>query len=317
MSRLMSVVGQPLVASRELTAVSADGSRLHVEVYGPEGAPALVLAHGWTCSTLFWSAQIRELAGSGAGGYRVVVYDQRGHGRSPAVGRDGYSTDALADDLEAVLAAALAPGERAVVAGHSMGGMTIMAAAGRPGFREHAAAVLLCSTGSSRLVAESLVLPMRAGRLRTRITRAVLGARAPLGPVTPLSKKILKYGTMGPGASPERVAECARIVHACPRAARVAWSHVLGELHLGAGVRELTVPTAFIAGSADRLTPPVHAREIVAALPHSLGLTELTGVGHMTPVEAPEAVTAKLRELVREYVAVPAVAGQEEKEQVV
>ncbi|WP_028810912.1 alpha/beta fold hydrolase [Streptomyces flavidovirens] len=318
MSRLMSVVGQPLVASRELTAVSADGSRLHVEVYGPEGAPALVLAHGWTCSTLFWSAQIRELAGSGAGAYRVVVYDQRGHGRSPAVGRDGYSTDALADDLEAVLAAALAPGERAVVAGHSMGGMTIMAAAGRAGFREHVAAVLLCSTGSSRLVAESLVLPMRAGRLRTRITRAVLGARAPLGPVTPLSKKILKYGTMGPGASPERVAECARIVHACPRAARVAWSHVLGELDLSASVRELTVPTAFIAGSADRLTPPVHAREIVAALPHSLGLTELTGVGHMTPVEAPEAVTAKLRELVRTYVAVPVVVTEEgEKEQAV
>nr|WP_106964018.1 alpha/beta hydrolase [Streptomyces flavidovirens] len=314
----MSVVGQPLVASRELTAVSADGSRLHVEVYGPEGAPALVLAHGWTCSTLFWSAQIRELAGSGAGAYRVVVYDQRGHGRSPAVGRDGYSTDALADDLEAVLAAALAPGERAVVAGHSMGGMTIMAAAGRAGFREHVAAVLLCSTGSSRLVAESLVLPMRAGRLRTRITRAVLGARAPLGPVTPLSKKILKYGTMGPGASPERVAECARIVHACPRAARVAWSHVLGELDLSASVRELTVPTAFIAGSADRLTPPVHAREIVAALPHSLGLTELTGVGHMTPVEAPEAVTAKLRELVRTYVAVPVVVTEEgEKEQAV
>lgn len=308
MSRLMKVVGQPLVASRELTAVSADGSRLHVEVYGPEGAPAIVLAHGWTCSTLFWSAQIRELAGGGAGSgggeCRVVVYDQRGHGRSPAAGRGGYRTDALADDLEAVLAAALAPGERAVLAGHSMGGMTMMAAAGRPGFREHAAAVLLCSTGSARLVAESLVLPMRAGRLRTRITRAVLGARAPLGPVTPLSKAILKYATMGPGAAAERVAECARIVHACPRAARVAWAHVLAGLDLTAGVRELTVPTAFIAGAADRLTPPVHAREIVAALPHSLGLTELTGVGHMTPVEAPEVVTAKLRELVSEYVAV-------------
>ncbi|GAA2949925.1 alpha/beta hydrolase [Streptomyces enissocaesilis] len=313
MSRLMRAVGEPLVPSRELTAVSADGSRLHVEVYGPGGAPALVLAHGWTCSTLFWSAQIRELAG--AGGYRVVVYDQRGHGRSPAVGPGGYSTDALADDLEAVLATALAPGERAVLAGHSMGGMTMMAAAGRPGFREHAAAVLLCSTGGSRLVAESLVLPMRAGRLRTRMTRAVLGARAPLGPVTALSKALLKYATMGPGTSPERVAECARIVHACPRAARVAWSQVLGELDIVPRIRELGVPTAVIAGTADRLTPLVHAREIVAALPHSLGLTELTGVGHMTPLEAPEAVTAKLRELVTTYVT--PTARDEEKEQTV
>ncbi|MGR8010057.1 alpha/beta fold hydrolase [Streptomyces hypolithicus] len=304
MSRLMKAPGETLVPSRELTAVSADGSRLHVEVYGPDGAPAVVLAHGWTCSTLFWAAQVRELAGE----HRVVLYDQRGHGRSPAAEPRGYSTDALADDLEAVLAAALGPGERAVVAGHSMGGMTIMASGGRPGFRAHAAAALLCSTGSSRLVDESLILPMRAGRIRTRITRAVLGARVPLGPVTPISRKILKYATMGPGASDERVAECARIVHACPRAARVAWSHVLGELDLATGLRELDVPTAVVAGSADRLTPPVHARAVVAALPQSLGLTELTGVGHMTPIEAPEAVTAKLRELVRTYV-VPVVFG--------
>ncbi|WP_434590763.1 alpha/beta fold hydrolase [Streptomyces sp. A5-4] len=299
MSRLLTTGGSGvLVPSRELTATSADGSRLHVEVHGPDGSPAIVLAHGWTCSTLFWDAQIRALAGE----YRVIVYDQRGHGRTPAVAHGGYTTDALADDLEAVLAVALAPGEKALLAGHSMGGMTMMAAARRPKFEEHAAAVLLCSTGSSRLVGESLILPMRAGGVRTRITRAILGARAPLGPVTPLSRKILKYGTMGPGTAPERVARCARIVHACPRAARVAWSHVLGELDLEAGVRDLRVPTAIVAGTADRLTPPVHARAIADALPQSLGITELTGVGHMTPVEAPEAVTAKLRELVVTYV---------------
>ncbi|MEN8655762.1 alpha/beta hydrolase [Streptomyces sp. 21So2-11] len=299
MSRLLTGGGGGvLIPSRELTAVSADGSRLHVEVHGPDGAPAIVLAHGWTCSTLFWDAQIRALASE----YRVIAYDQRGHGRTPAVARGGYTTEALADDLEAVLASALAPGEKALLAGHSMGGMTMMAAAGRPEFEEHAAAVLLCSTGSSRLVAESLILPMRAGGVRTRITRAILGARAPLGPVTPLSRKILKYGTMGPGTASDRVSRCARIVHACPRAARVAWSHVLGELDLEAGVRELRVPTAIVAGAADRLTPLLHARAIAAALPHSLGVTELTGVGHMTPVEAPEVVTAKLRELVTAYV---------------
>ncbi|WP_329121472.1 alpha/beta fold hydrolase [Streptomyces sp. NBC_01465] len=280
--------------------ISADGSRIHVEVYGDDGAPAVVLAHGWTCSTEFWNAQIRDLGGS----HRVIVYDQRGHGSSPAAGPGGYSTDALADDLEAVLKATLAPGERAVLGGHSMGGMTMMAASRRPGFREHAAAVLLCSTGSSQLVEESLVLPMRAGRLRTRLTRAVLGARAPLGPVTPLSKRILRYGTMGPASAPAKVAECARIVHACPRASRVAWSKVLAELELDTGVRELTVPTAVIAGTADRLTPIVHARRIAEALPQSLGLVELVGMGHMTPVEAPEVVSSRLRELVDAYVRV-------------
>ncbi|WP_267243989.1 alpha/beta fold hydrolase [Streptomyces sp. PR69] len=290
---------------RELTARSADGSRIHVEVYGPEGAPAVVLAHGWTCSTRFWAAQIRDLA---ADGRRVIAYDQRGHGRT-ALSATG--TGVLADDLEAVLRTTLAPGEKAVLGGHSMGGMTLMAAAGRPAFAEHAAAVLLCSTGSSRLVDESRVLPLRPGRLRTRLTGVVLGARVPMGPVTPVSRRILKYATMSPGSAPERVETCARIVHACPRATRVAWSAVLAGLDLDAGVRELTAPAVVVAGTADRLTPPVHARRLAAALPQCRELVELTGVGHMTPVEAPEVITNRLRDLVRAYVTRIDVSGAE------
>ncbi|KIF74867.1 alpha/beta hydrolase [Streptomyces sp. 150FB] len=289
--------GRP--APRELTVVSADGSRLHTEVYGPDGAPAVVLSHGWTCSIGFWAAQIADLAAD----HRVIVYDQRGHGRTaPPAARTGHTTDALADDLEAVLAATLEAGEQAVLAGHSMGGMTLLAASGRPGFREHAAAAVLCSTGSSRLVAESLVLPLRAGRLRTWLTGKILGSPAPLGPVSPLSKRMLRYGTMGAGAAPERVLACVRMVHACPRAVRVAWSHVLAVLDLDAEVGELRVPTAVFVGTADRLTPPVQARALAAALPDCAGLVELHGVGHMTPVEAPEAVTARIRELVVTYV---------------
>ncbi|MFF8565344.1 alpha/beta fold hydrolase [Streptomyces albidoflavus] len=287
------------VPYRELTAVSADGSRLHVEVHGAGDAPAIVLSHGWTCSTRFWAAQIADLARD----HRVIAYDQRGHGASPVPATyAAYSTRALADDLEAVAAATLAPGEQAVFAGHSMGGMTLMAAAERPGFRERAAAVLLCSTGPADLVAEATVLPLKPGKARTWLTARVLGARAPLGPVTAVSRKILKYGTMGPGSAPDRVDACARIVHACPRRTRVGWSKVLETLDLRAGVRALTMPAAVLVGTADRLTPPAHARALAAALPHSLGLTELTGQGHMTPIEAPEAVTARIRELATTYI---------------
>lgn len=301
MSRLTHVEHGPYAPpapARELTAVSADGARLHVEVHGPAdnpAAPTVVLAHGWTCSTAFWAAQIRDLAVD----HRVIAYDQRGHGRSPA--SRACTTDALADDLEAVLAATLAPGEKAVLVGHSMGGMTLMAASARPRFREHAVAALLCSTGSSRLVAEARVVPMPAGRLRTRVTKRILGSAAPLGPVTPVARWILKYATMGAGSSPGMVEACARIVHACPRTVRHAWSKVLDVLDLDHGVRELAVPTAVLVGTADRLTPVVHARALVATLPNCVGITELAGLGHMTPVEAPELVTSRIRELVSTY----------------
>ncbi|MFG2194344.1 alpha/beta fold hydrolase [Streptomyces sp. NPDC048639] len=313
MSRLLQRTPGPYdppVAVRELTAVSADGARLHVETYGPEGAPAVVLAHGWTCSTAFWAPVARELAA----GFRVIAYDQRGHGRSPAASPAGYTTTVLADDLDAVLGAALEPGERAVLAGHSMGAMTFMAAAERTAFRAHAAAILLCSTGSSRLLADSRVLPLRNERIRTRAHRALLGSRLPLGPVTSPARRILKYMTMGADATPEMTAACARIVHACPPRVRAAWAHVLGELDLEANLGRLTVPTAVLAGTADRLTPIVHARRIVAALPDCVGFTELAGRGHMTPVEQPDAVVGMIRELVRDHLAAggpPAVAQDE------
>ncbi|MEU0844320.1 alpha/beta fold hydrolase [Streptomyces sp. NPDC005962] len=289
----------PPTGAHELTVTSADGARLHAELHGPAdpAAPAVVLVHGWTCSTAFWAPVLRELAAD----HRVIVYDQRGHGRSAAPGPGGYSTDALADDLEAVLEQALEPGRRAVVVGHSMGGMTVMAAAGRPALRERAAAVVLCSTGASRLVERARVVPLRSERARARIHRAILGARVPMGPVTPVAKRLLRYGTMGPGSAPAMVEACARIVHACPGAVRAGWAHVMGGLDLDARVGLLTMPATVIVGTADRLTPPEHARAIAAALPHCTGLTELPGLGHMTPVEDPGAVSGVIRRLVMDH----------------
>ncbi|MEU5102005.1 MULTISPECIES: alpha/beta fold hydrolase [unclassified Streptomyces] len=296
-ARLAAGPYAPPVAVSELSVISADGSRLHAELHGPEGAPAVVLAHGWTCSTAFWAPIVRELAAD----HRIVLYDQRGHGRSPAAGPGGYSTHALADDLAAVLQQTLAPGERAVVVGHSMGGMTLMAAADRPQLRERAAAVLLCNTGSSRLIERGRVVPLRGERLRVRVQRALLCSRAPLGPVTPLSRRLLKYVTMGPEAGPAVVDACASIVHDCPRAVRAAWARVIGDLDLDAEVGRLAIPTAVLAGTADRLTPLEHARALADRLPRCVGVTELDGLGHMAPVEDPAAVSGVIRGLVATY----------------
>ncbi|MDK1476034.1 alpha/beta hydrolase [Streptomyces sp. 549] len=300
--RTVTGVYAPLEPSRVLTAVSPDGSRLHTEVHGPEDGPSVVLAHGWTCSTAFWAPVARRLVEDG---HRVVLYDQRGHGRSPAPEACGYSTYALADDLCAVLEATLEDGTPAVVGGHSMGAMTIMAAAGRPQLAQHGAALMLCSTGARRLLGEARVLPFRGLAARTRAHRLLMGSRAPMGPVTALSRRALHYGTMGPGASPEQVEACARIVHACPRPVRASWGAVLGALDLSAKLPGLTAPTAVVAGTRDRLTPSLHARELAEALPHCTSLHELEGLGHMTPIEAPDRVADVLRDLVEDHVKRP------------
>ncbi|MFG2905561.1 alpha/beta fold hydrolase [Kitasatospora sp. NPDC048286] len=300
---------EPPVPAEELSIRSADGIRLHAEVHGRPGAPTVVLAHGWTCSTAFWAPVIRRLADR----YRVVAYDQRGHGHSEIPpSRARYSTRALAEDLSAVLVRTVPAGERAVLAGHSMGGMTIMAAGGRPDVAERTAAAVLISTGPGDLVAELTVLPpaVRSPGLRRLLHRQLLRSRMPLGPVSPLSRVALKYATMGPGSPAGQVEATARIVHACPTAVRANWAAVLDRLDIHTGLARLAAPTAVVVGTADRLTPPVHAHRIVAELQDPQGLLLLPGVGHMSPLERPDEVAAEIHRMASAYLAAaPAAAS--------
>ncbi|MFI8456463.1 alpha/beta fold hydrolase [Kitasatospora sp. NPDC085464] len=294
--------------AEELTVRSADGIRLHVEVHGQPGAPTVVLAHGWTCSTAFWAPVIRELSDR----YRVVAYDQRGHGHSEVPpSRARYSTRALAEDLSAVLARTVPAGERAVLAGHSMGGMTIMAAGGRPEVAERTAAAVLISTGPSDLVAELTVLPpgVRSPGLRRFLHRRLLRSRMPLGPVSPVSRVALKYATMGSGSPAGQVEATARIVHACPTAVRANWAAVLDRLDVRAGLARLTVPTAVVVGTDDRLTPPVHAHRMIAGLKDPQGLLLLPGVGHMSPLERPAEVAGEIHRMAAEHLVGAPAAG--------
>src|SRR6202035_2815983 len=107
---------EALPKGRVLPVRSKHGIRLHAEVFGPEDGYPIVLAHGITCALRVWAYQIADLAND----YRVIAFDHRGHGCSAVPPRrSGYSLDILAADLDAVLEATLAPGQRAVLAGHS------------------------------------------------------------------------------------------------------------------------------------------------------------------------------------------------------
>ncbi|QGG94032.1 alpha/beta fold hydrolase [Actinomarinicola tropica] len=100
---------------------TADGAELALHVAGPADGPLVVLVHCWTGAKELWAPTARRLVHLG---HRVVLYDQRGHGSS--TWGDGVSdVDRLGDDLATVLAHVDALD--AVVAGHSMGGMSIQA----------------------------------------------------------------------------------------------------------------------------------------------------------------------------------------------
>ncbi len=252
-----------------------------------------MLVHGWTCSIPFWAPVIRALDGE----YRVVAYDLRGHGASEQPPAGGCRVETLAGDLEAVLEHAVPPGQPAILAGHSMGGMAIMAAARREPVRSRARGVLLASTGAASLVAEALAVPFGAFLPAAATVRHwLLTSAAPLGP---FSRHLLSHLTLGPAADAEVAAANAAIISACDRRARSAWGQVLATLDVTAGARDLDVPADVLVGAADRLTPPAQSRRLARLLPRLEGVTELAGIGHMTPLEAPDVVAGLIRKLAR------------------
>ena len=292
---------------REMAVVSADGTRLHAEVFGRDGAPTIVLAHGWTCELDFWHYQLRDLGDE----FRLVAYDQRGHGRSQAPGRDGYTEEALSDDLHAVIEACVPRGEKCLVAGHSMGGMTIVAWAGRHAgqVHTHVAAAALISTGMGDLARQQLVLngPW-AGHLQPH----VFGSTLPLPrQTTPISYRITRYAALSPGARPAHVAFTERMFNDCPAPVRGGFGRMFPKLDIYDWVPRLDVPTTVIVGENDRLTPPWHARRMAGLLPHLAELVEIPEIGHMAPLEAAEVVNRHLRELARHHLPAPsAIAPQ-------
>ena len=96
-----------------------DGTELQVETHGRDDGQALILTHGWGSDSTQWYYLKKHLSAR----FRVIVWDIRGLGRSTPSPADDYSLDRLAEDLEAVVGLA---GERAVLVGHSMGGMVIL-----------------------------------------------------------------------------------------------------------------------------------------------------------------------------------------------
>jgi pimeloyl-ACP methyl ester carboxylesterase len=307
---LMAKEGSTLPGGRVVALRAPDGARVHAEVYGPEEGPTIVLAHGWTESIRFWHHQVEELSRE----HRVVVYDKRGHGRSPLPENDDFSLEAQADELAYVLAE-LAGERGAVLAGHSMGAMTIAALAERDAAALHdrVAAVAMVNTGVGDLISEALVVrgADRFGVLGERIGELILSSRAPLALPESLLLAGTRYVALTPDASEEAVELTAEMVRLCHPRTRAGCAESMTRMELHEALASIDLPTLVVAGERDKLTPPGHSRRLAQEIGGPVEVHELPGVGHMAPLEAPEAISSLLRDLVaRELSGAPGPRGQ-------
>ena len=296
--------GEPtLPGGRLLDVTAADGNPVHTEVYGPEDAPTIVLAHGWVCSLRYWHAEIEALAKD----FRVVAYDKRGPGRTPRPPSGDYSLEAQGEELGAVLRAALGPEGKAVVAGHSMGAMAVVALAAEDPdlLHRHAAALALISTGVGDLVSEALVVrtPDRFSAVNEKAGEAILRSRASLVLPEPLLLAGIRHVALTPGASAEAVAMTAELARECHPEARSGCGGSMSRMDLREALASIEAPSLVVVGEDDRMTPPAHARRLCEELSGPAELVELPGAGHMTPLEAPGRLSELLRDLAATHLA--------------
>jgi pimeloyl-ACP methyl ester carboxylesterase len=294
---------------RPLTIRGADGGARHARVHGPEDAPTLVLVHCWTGTQELWHKQVAALEGE----FRIVTYDHRGHGLSDDA-RDGeYTLEALAADLALVLETAAFDGQPILLAGHSMGAMTIAAwaEANRGRVLNSVRGVALLSTGLDHLTAETaLVMPLPGpfATFQGRLTDALLESPISIrGVPVPVVRSAAAYAALAPGADPDDVELTTRMALDCRTRARAGCGRAMATMNLIDKLDALEAPTIVISGERDLMTPIAHAERIETALPHSLGLRVDPNAGHMTPLESPLLVEEAIR-----YVATASAVGSAE-----
>ncbi|MGY1643854.1 3-oxoadipate enol-lactonase [Geodermatophilus sp. SYSU D00703] len=237
---------------------------------GPRDAPVVVLSNSLGATRTMWDLQVPALAER----FRVVAYDTRGHGSSPAPAGP-YTLDDLVDDVVALLDRLGV--QRAHVAGLSLGGMTAMRLAARHPDRVGRIA-LLCTSAKT----EPQGFLDRAAAARAEGTASfaptVVGRwlTPPFAAAHP--DLVARLEGMVAGSDDEGYASCAEVV-----------AHV----DLRADLRRITAPTLVVSGAEDPALPPDHQRAIADGIAGAELLSVSPGA-HLANLESPLEVTGAL-----------------------
>jgi pimeloyl-ACP methyl ester carboxylesterase len=255
---------------------TSDGAELAVTLAGPRTGPLVVLAHGFTNGREVWAPVAHRLIRAGV---RVALYDHRGHGSSTA-GTDGHTIERLGRDLAELLAALDA--RDAVLAGHSMGGMTIQSfAAQQPDVvRDRVAALVLVATAAHGIG--------RDERSNHRAARAA-GHRATERAVRSRVGHAFFRSVYGRAVRRADLVLSQQGFLATTSAARAQFVDAMLSMDLRRANGAIRVPTTVLIGDRDTLLPPALGQEVAASINGSR-IVRLPEVGHMLPLEAPEQV---------------------------
>ena len=256
--------------------INANGISINTQIDGPEGAPWLILSNSLLTSLAMWDEQVAELKQS----FRVLRYDQRGHGGTQAT--DGkYSFDILVADVVALMDALAI--KRAHFAGISMGGMTALFLAQR--HAERFDRIIACDCGPAST-------PASAQQWKERIDLAAANGMEALVDVT-----------VNRWFPPEFVATKAPVldkvrgmIKATPFAGFAGCAQALSDYDLRPGLTSISRPTLLIVGTKDATLAGI--KQIKDAVPGA-SLVELDGAGHLSNLEQPAAFTRAIRDFIK------------------
>jgi len=265
------------VTEHEIT--TDDGAVLHVVERG-EGPPLLLL-HGLLSASGIWVHQLTDLADR----HRVVAVDLRGHGRS-SVGADGTGVVRMAQDARQVMEELDL--RRALVVGHSMGGMVALRLVHDLPAAERRRRV------DGLAVVSSAAGPFLSAPGSTTASRVVLPAWSQMvlaadrvGMWTRPARDVRWWATrlsFGAEADPAQVRFTEELSRPVSAATFTGLLPDLVSFDLSGGLADIEVPVLVVVGSRDRLTPPRHARRMAGALPQAQ-LVELPRCGHTPMLE--------------------------------
>ena len=293
--------------------VTPDGVRLHTEVdelpadggtspAGPGDDLTLVLVHGYALSLDCWHFQRKHFRNK----LRIVLYDQRSHGRSGRSAGELCRVPQLAEDLLQVLDEVAGDGP-VVLVGHSMGGMTIMhlARTHPEQFGTRIRGVALFSTAAGEMADHS---PIRGlpGRTFGRIAQPTMAALNRIPEVvergrtagSDLSFVFTKKGSYGSDVPPSYVEFMNQMLGQTPMSVISDFYPAFAELDEYDAFNVLaTVETAVIGGEDDAITPIRHTDKIIELLPGA-DVRRLPDCGHMGIIEHHEIFNQVLTDLI-------------------